>query len=60
MKSTGRSLYYCSVLFNSNISPSLFALTNWSPFHEYNFGVGINPMEGTEQKHQQLDIAKLT
>ena len=60
MKITGRSLYYSSVLFNLNLSPSLFALTNCSPFHakqtldEYNFGLGINSMEGREQKHQQI------
>ena len=60
MKSCGRLLFYSSVLFNSNLSPSLFALTNCSPFHakqtldECNFGLGINSMEGREQKHEQI------
>ena len=60
MESTGRSLYYSSLLFNSNLSPSLFALTNCPPFHakqtldEYNFFLSINSMEGREQKYQQI------
>ena len=60
MKTCGRSLYYSAVVFNLNLSPSLFTLTNIAPFHakqtldQYNLGLGINSMEEREQKHQQI------
>ena len=56
----------CSKLFKSrsltedHISPSLWTLCNAAPYHaeltlkEYGLGLGINTMEGREQKHQAI------
>ena len=60
MKTAARRLYLSCALYNNKLSPSMWALTKCSPVHasktlsDYNLGLGINSMEGREQKHQKI------
>ena len=60
MKTTARRLYISCSLYNNKLSPSMWALTNCAPIHagktlhDYSLGLGINSMEGREQKHQKI------
>ena len=61
MKDAGRNLFISLCLFEKNVSPSLWNLCHAAPEHskhcieEYGVGLGINTMEGREQKHQQIE-----
>ena len=55
-----RFLFKISCVYDMSISPSLWTLCNCVPFYAkqtlemYGVGLGINTMEGREQKHQML------
>ena len=57
---TGRRLFFCCSLYDVSVSPSLWCFSTVAPhyakhlFHKFGFGLGINTMEGREQKHQQI------
>ena len=57
---TKMELYISCSLYNNKLSPSMWALTNCAPIHagktlhDYSLGLGINSMEGREQKHQKI------
>ena len=54
------NLFKSCAYFDSKISASLWCFTNVAPQHAQHllrttgFGLGINTMEGREQKHQQI------
>lgn len=56
----GRKLFCSCSIHDARISPSCWVLCNVAPSHAadilntYGFGLGINTMEGREQKHQQI------
>lgn len=60
MTLAGADLFKSCALFDSKISPSMFCFTQIAPKHAEcllnttGFGLGINTMEGHEQKHQQI------
>ena len=60
MSEAGINLFQCCALFDSRISPSLWCFALVAPKHAEElirttgFGLGINTMEGREQKHQQI------
>ena len=62
MKKTGRELFISCCLFDTKITPSMWNLTNVAPHHaeeclvKFGYGLGINTMEGREQKHQKIKI----
>lgn len=57
----------CKILFKSccltenKVTPSFWTICNAAPYHaqqtltEYNLGLGVNTMEGREQKHQSIN-----
>ena len=57
----------CTLLFKSwcltddKVTPSFWTICNAAPYHakqtlaEYNLGLGVNSMEGREQKHQSIE-----
>ena len=55
-----RRLFVCCSLYDVSVSPSLWCFSIVAPhhakhlFHKFGFGLGINTMEGREQKHQQI------
>ena len=57
MESSCKQLFKACCNFENNISPSLWTLCNVAPYHakitmrEYGLGLGINTIEGSEQKH---------
>ena len=57
---SGRRLFVCCSLYDVSVSPSLWCFSIVAPhhakhlFHKFGFGLGINTMEGREQKHQQI------
>lgn len=60
MEVAARKLFCASVLVEKSVTPSLWVLCNVAPIHarelydELGYGLGINTMEGREQKHQQI------
>ena len=56
----GRCLFKCCSLYDTSVSPSLWTFAVASPHHcidyvkKLGMGLGINTMEGREQKHQQI------
>ena len=60
MKRVGTDLFRCCSIFDARVSPSLWVFYNVAPCHSemlfrsLNFGLGINTMEGREQKHQMI------
>ena len=58
MIEVGRKLFRSCCLFDTSITPTVWNFSNVSPLHakqcieSYGFGLGINTMEGREQKHQ--------
>ena len=60
MEISGQKLFRCAALFDTHISPSLWTFCQVSPKHTQRlletvgFGLGINTMEGREQKHQMI------
>ena len=61
MKKAGLCLFRSCCLYFSSGSPSLWTFSNAAPAHAqflfttYGVGLGINTMEGREQKHQQIE-----
>ena len=61
MKKVGRLLFQSCCLFDERITPSMWVFCNVAPNHcsdLYNsvgFGLGVNSMEGREQKHQSIE-----
>ena len=57
---SGRRLFVCCSLYDVSVSPSLWCFSIVAPhhakhlFHKFGFGLGINTMEGREQKHHQI------
>ena len=57
---TGKKLFTCCSLHDTRITPSLWNFSQVAPQHckdlidNFNLGLGINSMEGREQKHQQI------
>ena len=55
-----RKLFVSCCLYEANVSPSLWVFCNVAPEHfklmydTFGFGLGINTMEGREQKHQLI------
>ena len=60
MKLVARELFVSCCLFNPRVSPSMWNFTNVAPSHTeeciewFGLGLGLNTMEGREQKHQQI------
>jgi len=60
MKTVAKLLFKSYCLFDSSITPSMWILCNVAPSHteecmtKLNLGLGVNTMEGREQKHQQI------
>ena len=60
LKEVGRRLFKSSNLYETSISPSLWVFSNVAPCHaeeiwkSTGYGLGLNTMEGREQKHQQI------
>ena len=60
MKKAGLNLFRACALFDCSVTPSLWCFSLVAPCHAEDlmktvgFGLGINTMEGREQKHQQL------
>jgi len=60
MKKESHLLFKASCMFSQRVSPSMWTLCNALPFHaektlqQYQLGIGVNTMEGREQKHQQI------
>lgn len=60
MEVAGRKLFCSFSVHDATITPSSWVLCNVAPVHaadildKYGFGLGINTMEGREQKHQQI------
>ena len=60
MKIVADNLFKACALFDARIIPSLWCFTNAGPchasylFHKLQLGLGINTMEGREQKHQMI------
>ena len=56
----GRKLFCSISIHDHKITPSCWVFCNVAPVHAadilktYGFGLGINTMEGREQKHQQI------
>ena len=60
MKQAGRKLFVSCAKYDLNVTPSLWTFSNVAPIHSeillnsVGFGLGINTMEGREQKHQMV------
>jgi len=60
MKKECAYLFKACCRLDSKVSPSLWTLCNAAPFHaeitykDYTLGLGVNTMEGREQKHQAI------
>ena len=60
MTKVGRQLFKVCCYYDTGITPSMWTFCNVAPVHckelleLVGFGLGINTMEGREQKHQQL------
>ena len=60
MNQAGLNLFLSCALFDTRISPSLWCFALVAPkhaeelFRSTGFGLGVNTMEGREQKHQQI------
>ena len=61
MERVGNRLFRCCCLFDSHVSLSLWAFCNAAPKHAKDlyetvgYGLGINTMEGREQKHRMIE-----
>ena len=61
MENSCASLFRSRCLSEDKVSPSFWALCNAAPYHakttlsDYNLGLGVNSMEGREQKHQSIE-----
>ena len=60
MKQVARKLFVSCAKYDLNITPSLWTFSNIAPIHceqlltSVGYGLGINTMEGREQKHQMI------
>ena len=60
MISDGRKLFLTFCNQDTSITPSMWVLCNVAPHHAkqalslYGLGLGVNSMEGREQKHQRI------
>ena len=60
MEHIGLKLFKCCCIHDRNITPSLWTFTNVAPVHtkwlveKMGLGLGVNSMEGREQKHQKI------
>lgn len=60
MEIIGHSLFKCCCLYDLRVSPSMWVFCHVAPkhaklsFNTLNLGLGINTMEGREQKHQMI------
>ena len=56
----GRQLFQTFCFMETQITPSMWVLSNVTPFQtkttlsQYGLGIGVNSMEGREQKHQRI------
>ena len=59
-ESEASELFKACCILDQNVSPSLWTLCKAAPIHaavtlkNYNLGLGVNTMEGREQKHQAI------
>ena len=60
MRQLGRQLFKSYCFYDDSMTPSQWTFTNVAPYHckelllQTGMGLGVNTMEGREQKHQQL------
>ena len=61
MERIGKSLFKACCLFDARVSPSMWVFSNVAAAHckdlynKVGMGLGLNTMEGREQKHQLID-----